>query len=271
MLERPLPPGPATLHRAPRASLAATRLAASPFLSDEERQRLEQAPVIPRSVRAGTDLVREQETGDHLLFVVEGWACRYKTTRNGSRQISALLVAGDLGNIDALMFDRLDFGIRTLTPATVLTMPRERAVALTADHAGIARAFTWFAMVENAVLSQWLLCLGRQSAATRLAHLFCELGMRLRAEDGNDGSFEFPLTQEHLADVLGLTPVHVNRTMQHLRSEGLIRTEHRRVILPDIERLRLLGEFDPHYLHANPPENARSAATPTGLPARAAQ
>lgn len=260
---------PATLHRAPRASLAATRLAASAFLGDDERQRLEQAPVIPRSVRAGTDLVREQEAGDHLLFIVEGWACRYKTTRNGSRQISALLVAGDLGNIDALMFDRLDFGIRTLTPATVLTMPRERAAALAADHGGIARAFTWFAMVENAVLSQWLLCLGRQSAATRLAHLFCELATRLRADDGNQASFEFPLTQEHLADVLGLTPVHVNRTMQHLRGEGLIRTEHRRVILPDLARLRLLGEFDPHYLHPCPPDaaSARATALRTGSPA----
>jgi len=251
----------AALQRPPRASLSATRFVRSPFLSDEERQRLEQAPVILRSVGAGIDLVRQQEPGDLLIFVVEGWACRYKTTPNGGRQISALLVAGDLGNIDALMFDCLDFGIRTLTPTTILTISRERAIALTADYTGIARAVTWFAMVENAVLSQWMLCLGRQSAATRLAHLFCELSTRLRAEDGNKSSFQFPLTQEHLADVLGLTPIHVNRTMQYLRGEGLIRTEHRRMILPDLERLRRIGEFDPHYLHAHPKEIGRARPT----------
>ena len=139
------------------------------------------------------------------------------------------------------------------THSTIVALPRDRALALAAQHPGTARTFTWLALVENAILSRCALSLGRRSAKERLAHLLCELSVRLEAEGENESSFACPLTQEQLADALGLTAVHVNRTMQQLRNGGLVATENRTVTLPDVERLRQVGGFDPGYLHVIAP------------------
>ena len=246
---------------APRqpSRLAGTRLWASRFLSREERDALEDAVVATVSVNANTDLVREGERTDTLFIVVDGWACRYTTTREGGRQLPALLVPGDVGNLDSLMFDRLDYGVRTLTQTTIVPLPRDRALALAAQHPGIARTFTWAALVENVILSKLALSLGRRSAKERLAHLLCELSVRLDAEDGNESSFAFPLTQEQVADALGLTSVHVNRTMQQLRSDGMVASANRTMTLPDVQGLRQIGGFDPRYLHTKPAAEAQFA------------
>jgi CRP-like cAMP-binding protein len=239
--------------------LAGTRLWASRFLSRDERHALEDAVSPARSVNTNTDLVREGARADTLFIVIQGWACRYTTMKGGGRQIPALLMPGDVGNLDSLMFHRLDYGVRTLTQATVIALPRDRALALAAQHPGIAWTFTWLALVENAILSKWALSLGRRSAKERLAHLFCELSVRLDAEDGNESSFSFPLTQEQVADALGLTSVHVNRTMQQLRTESLVVTTNRTMTLPDVQGLRQIGGFDPSYLHSNSPTELQLA------------
>ena len=245
---------------APRhqSRLAGTRLGASRFLSREEREALD-AVGSTRSVNANTDLAREGEPTDTLFIVAGGWACRYTTTREGGRQLPALLVPGDVGNLDSLMFDRLDYGVRTLTQATIVALPRDRALALAAQHPGIARTFTWLSLVENVILSKCAQSLGRRSAKERLAHLLCELSVRLDAEDGNESSFSFPLTQEQIADALGLTSVHVNRTMQQLRNDGMVATANRTMTLPDAQGLRRIGGFDPHYLHIDPPADIQLA------------
>lgn len=237
--------------------LEGTRLWSSRFLSRDEQHALEEAVSAVRSVRPNVDLVREGEAADNLHVVTQGWACRYTMTRDGGRQLPAVLVPGDIGNLDTLLFDRIDYGVRTLGPATVATIPRGRALSLAAQHPGVARTFTWLALVENATLSKWALSLGRRSSKERLAHLLCELSVRLNAEDGNESRFPFPLTQEQLADTLGLTAVHLNRTMQQLRSDRLIATHNRTMALLDVAALRRLGGFDPHYLHADAPLTAR--------------
>lgn len=243
--------------------IASTRLANRDFLSDEEVVALDAAVAAPRALDAGASLAREGEPTDNLYILTTGWACRYKTTREGARQMPALLVPGDMCNLDSLMFGALNYGVRTrtLTPATVLTLPRERALALSTHHPGIARTFTWLALVENAILSQWALCLGRQSARERLAHLLCELSVRLGCAEGEaETSFDLPLTQEQIADVLGLTPVHVNRTLQQLRAEGLVTTDRHMITIRDVAELRRVGEFDPAYLHDDRHESALHTA-----------
>jgi CRP-like cAMP-binding protein len=229
--------------------LWSTSLGRSSFLSQDERTALKRAVVSSRSVNAHVDLVREGELADHLFLTIKGWACRYTTTREGGRQFSALLVPGDLCNLDSLLFDRLDCGVRTLTPATIVALPRESAWALAEQHPGIARTFTWLAFVENAILGRLALTLGRRSAKERLAHLLCELSARLDMGHGDESSFEFPLTQEQIGDALGLTPVHVNRTMHILRAEGLVTITNRTMNLPSVAELRQIGGFNPSYLH----------------------
>jgi CRP-like cAMP-binding protein len=247
------------IHTRPRfvSPLSGTRLLASGFLSHDEQHGLEAAVSSVKSTGPNIDLVREGERANKLFIIKEGWGCRYATTREGGRQLTALLVPGDVGNLDSLMLDSLDDGVRTITPMKFVELPRNRALALAGQHPGIARTFTWLGAVENAILSKWTLSLGRRSAVERLAHLLCELSVRLHAEVGEKSRFAFPLTQHLLADVLGLTAVHVNRTMHRLRTEGLIMTDHRTMTLPDVTRLRHVGEFDPSYLHIAPPADAR--------------
>ena len=200
--------------RVPRASLVGTRLAASPYLSGEDRNALEQAGTSVRSTAGGIDLLREGERADQFQIIVDGWACRYKTTREGARQIITVLLPGDVANLDSALLDRLDYAVRTLTPAKILTIPRERIMALADQHTGIVKTLAWLAMAENAVLSQATLRLGRQSAKQRLAHLLCELSVRLGSSD-NDGTsqFDLPLTQELIADALG---PHLRPRQPHL-------------------------------------------------------
>lgn len=229
--------------------LRGPRLLRSSFLSREERYVLEKALVSSRPVNAHVALVREREHTDNLFLIIEGWACRYTTTREGGRQISALLVPGDFCNLDSLLFDRLDCGVWTLTPATIIVIPRASALALATEYAGIARTFTWLAFVENAILAKLTLALGRRSAKGRLAHLLCELSARLGVEQDDESSFEFPLTQEQIGDALGLTSVHISRTMQLLRVEGLVETANRTMTLRSVAKLSQMGGFNPSYLH----------------------
>lgn len=245
--------------------IAGTRLANRDFLSEEELAALDAAVTASRMLDAGAALGREGEPTDSLYVLTTGWACRYKTTREGARQMPALLVPGDVCNLDNLMFGAANYGVRTLTPATVLTLPRERALALSTRHPGIARTFTWLALVENAILSQWALCLGRQSARARLAHLLCEMSVRLGCPEGeSECRFDLPLTQEQIADVLGLTSVHVNRTIQQLRTERLVTTDRRMMTIRDVAELRKVGEFDPAYLHDDRDEpGLRAGRSPT--------
>jgi len=233
----------------PPARLAGTRLWRSRYLSPEDRRALEGAVAWSRAYGANTDLVRAREQVDHLLFITRGWGYQYLCTRDGGRQLPALLVPGDMMNLDALLFGELDYGVKTLTPATIVAVPCSQALVLAETHPGIARAFTSLALIENAALSKTALSIGRRPACARLAHLFCELMVRLGYEDDGAYSFEFPLTQEQIGDALGLTPVHVNRMMQQLRGENLIRVSHRIMTIRDVAALRQACEFDPAYLH----------------------
>ncbi|WP_375427946.1 Crp/Fnr family transcriptional regulator [uncultured Sphingomonas sp.] len=239
--------------------MAGTRLATSPFLSADDLCALEQIMSPPRSFRSGVDLIREGDRPDELLIMARGWACRSTATRKGDRQSPAVLVPGDIGNLDTLLLERLDYDVRTLTESTITAMPRDRVLALCAERPGLARSFTWLALIENVALSKWTLSLGRRPARERVAHLLCELSARMGREVEDRSSFPYPLTQYHVADALGLTPVHVNRMMQQLRAEGAIRTASRTMTVPCVARLREIAGFDPRYLHLDAPAAVQAA------------
>lgn len=237
----------------PRISaLQRTQFVTSGILSAEDVEALEAITSAPRSLRAGVDLVSEDLRTDNIHLLTEGWACRYKSTRSGYRQITGLIIAGDVCNLDSLMLPQVNFGVRTLTAATAIGMPRDRVQALAAERPGVARVFTWLAIAENVVLSELALSLGRQSARERVAHFLCEIAARLGGRGASTSDFELPFTQEQIADVLGLTAVHVNRTLKQLREEGLIVVTNRRIHVPDMAELSRVGEFDGSYLHAVP-------------------
>lgn len=232
------------------SSFADTPLIDAPFLSPADRAFLAATAIRRRTVRAREDLLCQGASSDMLHVVVQGWAYRQKILRDGRRQIVSLLVPGDVCNLDTLMFDRSDLDVRMLTDGVVLSFTREMASKLGAEHPGIVQAFTWLGCIDTALISQQAVRLGRQSARERIAHLFCELAVRLgHAQDRGEVSFGLPLKQEHIADALGLTPVHVNRMLNRFRAGGLFASTVRTIVIPDIAALRAVAEFEPGYLH----------------------
>ena len=193
--------------------------------------------------------MRQDEKADHIYFMEEGWACQFRTMRDGRRQILRVLLPGDVCNLDSLQTENAPFGIRALTPVSTLSVARQHLSALCHGSPGIANSVIQLALCENAMLNQRATCLGRRSAPERLAHLLCELGTRLgHGARSETISFELHLTQEQIADVLGLTAVHINRMMQQFRRQGLLHTEGKIFTLEDMGALKDMAEFDPAYL-----------------------
>ena len=204
----------------------------------------------PRHVGARQSLVREGDSAETIYVLLDGWAARVKSFADGRRQSTALLLPGDICNLDALYAGRHDYAVLTLTACRVATISRQQLGRLAASSPSVAAALGWFACVENANASEWLACIGRRSARQHLAHLLCELQLRMDAVGlaGPDG-FLLPLTQEEIADAMGLTSVHVNRTVQSLRADGLIKLDALHLRILDWPGLQRVAGFDPGYLH----------------------
>lgn len=231
------------------APLDGTRLAAvAPSRQDKLLLDMAASPV--RTLKPNVDLVRDGERANAIHVIRDGWLCRYKIMHDGRRQIVALLVPGDVASLDVLLHERANTGVRTLTTATVTPLPRDRVLALADRHTGVAMALARLALTENAMLDRQAVRLGRQSSRQRLGHLLCELAHRLVANPGRAVTFDLPITQEHLADALGLTSVHVNRTLQQLRADGLVRLAGRTATICDLPRVAEEAEFRPGYLLA---------------------
>ncbi|GLS71687.1 hypothetical protein GCM10007890_37000 [Methylobacterium tardum] len=181
---------------------------------------------------------------------MEGVACRYKILPNGRRQIMAFLVPGDFCDLHVALLGLMDHSIGTSWGCTVVDIPRATIDNLTAHHPRITRALWWATLVDEATLREWLVNMGQRDADRQMAHLFCESLVRLQTVGrASEDSFEFPISQADLADVLGITSVHANRALQDLRAKGLVEWRSKRVQVPNVPRLRAFAEFDPKYLH----------------------
>jgi CRP-like cAMP-binding protein len=221
-------------------------------LSDDDRQVLEQAAREVRHFSPRHDLIREGDRPDYVHVIREGIACRYKVVRDGGRQIMAYLLPGDFCDLHVSLLGEMDHNIGTLTACMVALLPRTAVEDLTTKRAAITRALWWATLVDEGILREWLVNMGRRPADQRLAHLLCELLLRLRCVGlASDTSFELPLTQGQLADTLGMTEVHLNRMVHQLRKAGLITLRDHLVYIGDVERLMVFADFNSNYLHLN--------------------
>ena len=219
-------------------------------LSDQDRWALNGLVLKVRQVGARQDLIQEGDAPDNVLLILDGFACRYKVLPDGQRQIMAYLVPGDFCDLNVFILDEMDHSIGTVSACQVVDIPRKAIDAITAQHPGIARAFWWCALVDGAVLREWLVNIGGRPPDQRIAHLLCELLMRLEAVGRvSDNSYAFPFTQTEIADTMGLSNVHVNRTLRELRELGLIHLKGRVLTILDVERLKAYCRFTPNYLH----------------------
>lgn len=219
-------------------------------ISAEEERAICNLVSETREAPADQVLVR---TGDPLsvsLLLLNGWLARAKDLVGGERQITALHVAGDFADLHGFTLKRLDHDVLCLSPCTIAIVPHERLMELTNRYPRLARVFWLMTNIDAAIHREWTLSLGRRSALTRMAHLFCELYVRLNVADLTEGDgHEFPLNQRELSECLGLTVVHVNRTLQELRRRGLVELGRGRLTIPDRDALEGVAEFDPAYLY----------------------
>lgn len=183
-------------------------------------------------------------------IVMSGWAYRYKILPDGRRQIIALLLPGDMCDPYVFLLRTMDHAIGTLTPVTLAKVPGGIIRDLTASGPELAEAMWWQMLEAVEIQREWTISLGRRTAIERLAHLCCEISTRLRVLGLTNGpDCDMPLTQSELADVTGLSTVHVNRSLQELRAAGLIELRNKRLTILDWEGLMDLAMFDPAYLH----------------------
>jgi CRP-like cAMP-binding protein len=131
----------------------------------------------------------------------------------------------------------------------VALVPKQAILALTESRPALARALWFDTLVEGAIFREWVVNVGRRNARTRIAHLLCELAVRLQDSADPKEGYALPITQEQLADATGMTPVHTNRTIQALRKEGLISLSGGRLVVHDWRALKAAGEFTEVYLH----------------------
>ena len=242
-------------HLPPAANPMLQKLDRFVAFTDEERGALEHLSRSPRFQAGGTDLIAEGDKPGAVFLLTEGWGYQYKQLADGKRQIMAYLVPGDLCDIQMFLFDRMDHSIGLLCDAQVARIPATEMLEIMDRYPRIQRALMWATLVDEATLREWLLNVGQRSALQRLSHLFCELCVRLsvvKLVDDNEG-FILPLTQVQLADTTGMTTVHVNRTLKHLRKEGLISMGRGKLIILSFEKLAEIAGFDPNYLHTDGP------------------
>lgn len=224
-------------------------------LTEAEREALRGLSRNARAGQRGSDLIIEGDKPDSVFLLLEGWAYRYKHLANGSRQIMAYLIPGDLCDIRIFLFEQMDHSIGLLSDAKVVKIPAVEILELMDRFPRIERAMMWATLVDEATLREWLLNVGQRDALQRLAHLFCELSVRLsvvKLVDDNE-TFSMPLTQAELADTTGMTTVHVNRSLQRLRKDGLIVLKDGNLTILDFDRLAELSGFNDVYLHTDGP------------------
>ena len=222
----------------------------SVFLKLDGADPLMNAVTREVAFRAHGNVVRQGDVPRAAHLILEGYACKFRLLRDGRRQITAILIPGDLCDLEALMRGRADCGVATLTPC-VLGEIQANHVANVDGVDPVLRRILWRRLLrDEAVAREWTVVLGRRTARERLAHLLCEYRERMRMVGlGRDNdNYDLTLTQIDFADALGLSVVHVNRTVQDLRRRGLIEFGKKLLRIVDPEALARMAEFNPAYL-----------------------
>lgn len=201
-------------------------------------------------LRARRDIYVDGDPTSSTSIILEGWACRYSELEDGRRQIVELFIPGDILGYNSLPFEYSDHSACAISSIAFAQVSRDEFQSVMERYPRIADAVRWDMSVSAAINREWILSLGRLDATQRMAHLFCELFYRsAQAGLSNGFTFDFPIGQRELADVLGLSTVQVSRKIMRLRSEGLLRWRHRVVDILDLDRLASIGMFRPDYLH----------------------
>lgn len=184
------------------------------------------------------------------MIVLGGWLARSKQVDRNKRQIISIALPGDIVDLHAMTLGRIDHDVVSLTPSKVGFVSHSRLRVTLAARPELHQSYLLASDVDAAIQREWSASLGSRSAISRVAHLFCELFLRLEIVGSTEGdSCDFPLTQAQVAECVGVTPIHVNRMIQELRSTGLIDLQYRRLTMLNADALASIAKFDPAYLY----------------------
>ena len=250
MISRPFPVEATLQSRSHPLALLLRRLSLHGQLDAADEEAVLGLPTHVRNLEPGQYVVREREKATHSCLVVSGFAMRHKIGVDGARQIVNVHVAGDMVDLQNSLLSTADHNVEALWATRAGFIQREAIIELAFSRPAVGKALWLETLIEGSIAREWIMNVGRRSAAHRLAHLFCEFAYRLDAVGiGSECNYELPLTQAQLADAVGLTTVHVNRTLKHLHEIGLITRSRRSVQIGDLEALTAYADFRSTYLH----------------------
>jgi CRP-like cAMP-binding protein len=216
-----------------------------------ERLRLNELLAYPTKTYArGQTIIPQGEKVEHIYLVLTGLAARAKILRNGDRQLMALLIPGDLCDVEVFVLEAMDHSIVAMAETTCVLIPAKVIRGLLTESSKLTQALWWSTMVDSAILREWIVDHGKRDARERIAHLCYEMLVRYRVvAETTDDALPFLLTQEDLSDAMGVTPIHANRMLQKLRDEGLITLKGKVLTVLDPPRLKKVARFESGYLH----------------------
>jgi CRP-like cAMP-binding protein len=226
------------------------KLRARDIVDEAEEEVLRASIARTAELGPGRPLVRPHVTLSESILLFEGLVCRYRDLASGERQIMELHVAGDFVDLHGFLLKQLDHTVGTLTPVRYAAVPHEALRRITETQPHLARLLWLSTLIDAAIHREQIVSVGRRTALSRIAHLLCELNVRLKTVGLADSEgYALPLTQAEVADATGLTSVHVNRMLRKLRNDELLTFRNGRVTIHDWEGLQRVAEFDPTYLH----------------------
>ena len=219
--------------------------------SDSDRVALRGLPHVVKTFEQHHFVVRERDQATHSCVLLSGFAIRHKIVGGGFRQIVAIHMKGEMVDVQNSLLGKADHSVQMLTLGKVAMIPREEIVRIAFERPAVGKAMWIDTLVDGSIFREWIANVGRRDARTRIAHILCEFGLRLKhAGLGDETGYALPMTQEQLGDATGLTSVHVNRTIKTLEAEGLIeRATPRSITVGDWKKLAGVGDFDSGYLH----------------------
>jgi CRP-like cAMP-binding protein len=220
-------------------------------LNDDDRAAILCLPFVVRTYAPSSHIVREDDPPQKYCDLIQsGFAFRQKITALGARQIVSLHLAGDFLDLQNLFLNVSDHDVQALTALATIGIERDALQQLTLQRPTIGRAMWIDALVDASIYREWVMNVGRRDARSRIAHLLCELALRMKAAGlGTETRFELPMTQEQLADMVGLTSVHVNRTLKSLAADGIVHRDRRFIGFSNWNDVSALADFNALYLH----------------------
>ncbi|MDN4633929.1 Crp/Fnr family transcriptional regulator [Sphingomonas sp. PsM26] len=237
------------INHVPALSLWLDRLELRSVLNDDERQAVLSLPGQFEVIKPNHDFVRLDDNVNHVYSIASGLTGSFGQLKNGERQMTALHLPGNMANLHSIVLPSSISAIRSINETLVYRITHKFIHTIAADSLALSKAFWRDCTIDAAVLSQWSVMNARLPALGKVAHILCEMCCRFSNGICQDGSsFEWQLTQVHLADITGLTAVHVNRMLRAIREDGAAEIVGRRMHVLNWTKLVTMAKFDPRYL-----------------------